>query len=91
LALIEQSIGAYNIICLDEIDGPLDINNRTNFIDILNSQISKLGIEQVFVISHNDAFDAAPLDLILLKDNNVNKNNAGFMANKTIIFENEGI
>ena len=46
LALIEQSIGNYNILCLDEIDGPLDSTNRTNFIDILNSQIDKLGIEQ---------------------------------------------
>lgn len=87
LALIEQSIGAYNILCLDEIDGPLDSVNRGNFIDILNNQIQKLGIEQVFIISHNNAFDTAEMDLVLLKGNNVNKDNTVFMENKNIIFE----
>ena len=91
LALIEQSIGAYNILCLDEIDGPLDNSNRSKFIDILNSQIEKLGIEQAFVISHNNAFDTAAMDLILLKGNAVDKENPIFMENKTIIYENNGI
>lgn len=91
LALIEQSIGGYNILCLDEIDGNLDSNNRTNFMDILNSQIEKLGIEQVFVISHNDAFDTAPVGMVLLKGNTVNKNNTSFMENKDIIFDIEGV
>ena len=87
LALIEQSIGNYNILCLDEIDGPLDSTNRTNFIDILNSQIDKLGIEQVFVISHNNAFDTAEMGLILLRENNIDKDNTIFMQNKNIIYE----
>ena len=39
LALIEQSIGAYNILCLDEIDGPLDNSNRSKFIDILTVKL----------------------------------------------------
>lgn len=90
LALIEQSIGDYNILCLDEIDGPLDANNRENFINILNSQINKLGIEQVCVISHNNAFDTCPLDLVLLKNNGIDtKKNSGFMDNKTVIFNYE--
>ena len=89
LALIEQSIGDYNILCLDEIDGPLDSENRNNFINILNSQIKKLGIEQIFVISHNNAFDIAPLDLILLKGNTVDFENEAFLENKTIIFNAE--
>lgn len=89
LALIEQSIGNYNILCLDEIDGPLDSKNRTNFMDILDGQINKLGIEQVFVISHNDAFDVAGMDLILLNGNNVNLENESFMKNKNIIFNVE--
>jgi len=86
LALIEQAIGEYNIMALDEIDGPLDTNNRQNFLSILNTQIDKLGIEQVFVISHNDAFDTAAMDLILLKDNNVAQKGDEFMKNKQIIF-----
>ncbi len=87
LALIQQATGDYNILCLDEIDGPLDKNNRENFINILNSQISKLGIEQVFVISHNNAFDICPMDLVLLDGNNVNKDDSIFMENKKIIFD----
>lgn len=87
LALIEQSIGDYNILCLDEIDGPLDPTNRGNFINILNSQIEKLGIEQVFVISHNNAFDTAEMGLVLLRGNNIDKDNSVFMENKTIIYE----
>jgi len=87
LALIEQAIGKYNILALDEIDGPLDANNRGNFLSILNKQIDKLDIEQVFVISHNDAFDTEAMDLILLKDSNVATKGDEFMRNKEIIFE----
>jgi len=87
LALIEQSIGDFNILALDEIDGPLDAGNRENFITILNKQIEKLGIEQVFVISHNDAFDTEEMDLILLKGNNVAQKGSEFMRNKQVIFE----
>lgn len=87
LALIEQTIGTYNILCLDEIDGPLDFDNRENFLSILNTQIDKLGIEQVFVISHNDAFDTEAMDLILLKEHNITRKGDEFMKNKNIIFE----
>ena len=87
LALIQQATGDYNILCLDEIDGPLDKDNRENFINILNSQIKKLGIEQVFVISHNNAFDICEMDLVLLDGNTVNKDDPVFMENKTIIFD----
>jgi DNA repair exonuclease SbcCD ATPase subunit len=87
LALIEQSIGAYNILALDEIDGPLDTQNRESFLNILNKQIDKLGIEQVFIISHNDAFDTEEMDLILLRDSNVHQKGPEFMSNKKVIFE----
>jgi DNA repair exonuclease SbcCD ATPase subunit len=87
LALIEQAIGQYNILALDEIDGPLDTANRENFISILNTQIDKLGIEQVFVISHNDAFDTEEMDLILLRDSNVAQKGEEFMRNKEVIYE----
>lgn len=87
LALIEQSIGEYNILCLDEIDGPLDAHNRENFINILNAQIDKLGIEQVFVISHNNAFDICPMDLVLLKDSAIDMTNDAFMEGKTVLYD----
>lgn len=91
LALIEQAIGDYNILCLDEIDGPLDSSNRENFINILNKQMDKLGIEQVFVISHNNAFDVCPLDLVLLKNSDVDRHNSVFMENKNILFNYEDV
>lgn len=91
LALIQQSIGDYNILCLDEIDGPLDAENRENFLNILNSQISKLGIEQVFVISHNNAFDTAAMDLVLLPRHSVDEENTEFMKNKNVIFRYDDI
>jgi DNA repair exonuclease SbcCD ATPase subunit len=87
LALIEQAIGKYNILALDEIDGPLDTSNRANFISILNTQIEKLGIEQVFVISHNDAFDTEEMDLIVLKESNISLKGDDFLKNKEIILE----
>lgn len=87
LALIERSLGEYNIMYLDEIDGPLDKNNRESFINILNKQIQKLGIEQIFIISHNNAFENCSMNLILLSGNSVDKDNEMFMANKEILFE----
>lgn len=87
LALMEQSIKKYNIMSLDEIDGSLDKDNRQNFIEILNKQISDLGIEQMFIISHNAAFDNCPLDLILLKRADTNTEDEEFMKNKNILLD----
>ena len=87
LALIERSISNYNIITLDEIDGPLDVDNRSKFINILTSQIEKLGLEQIFIISHNNAFDACSMDLILLKDAPDDIDNSEYMTNKTILYK----
>jgi DNA repair exonuclease SbcCD ATPase subunit len=88
LALIEQSLGRFNSVCLDEIDGPLDSENRRSFISILKSQISKMSIEQVFVISHNDAFDSESMDMILLPGSHVDRDSE-FFANKRIVFDSE--
>lgn len=86
LALIEQSLGDFNILALDEIDGALDTVNREAFISILSSQVRKLGIEQVFIISHNNAFDSIPMNVILLKGCEAKLSNPEFMKNKTIIY-----
>jgi len=89
LALIERSLGEYNIMYLDEIDGPLDIDNREYFINILNKQIARLGLEQVFVISHNNAYENCSMNLILMPGNRDFKSNELFMENKEIIYEAE--
>lgn len=76
----------WNIICLDEIDGGLDANNRKAFIEMIDSQISSLGIEQVFVISHNQNFDAYPSGMILLRDHGIPVDDEDYMVNKEILF-----
>lgn len=86
LALIEQYSGSFNILSLDEMDGTLDDNNREAFISILDSQIRKLGIEQVFIISHNNAFDNVPMNIIAFPGSESKTSNSEFMRNKTIIF-----
>ena len=71
LSLIIQSMTKYDIIGLDELDGPLDTKNREEFIRILYTFIEQVNCEQVFLISHNNMFDNEPIDLILTGDMNV--------------------
>ena len=71
LSLIIQSMTSYDIICLDELDGPLDIKNRQEFINILYKFIEQVNCEQVFLITHNNMFDNEPVDLILTSETDV--------------------
>ena len=68
LSLIIQSMTKYDIICLDELDGPLDTKNREEFIRVLYEFIRQTGSEQIFLISHNNVFDNECVDLILTGD-----------------------
>jgi len=68
LAIIERALSKYNIVYLDEIDGTLEEKNRRIFIDILEKQIDVLGIEQVFIISHNDEFNSSFCNIINMND-----------------------
>lgn len=80
LSLLNQASTKFNITRLDEIDGGLDYNNRGAFIAILQEVIELLGIEQLFIISHNmesynggtDAIVLAPIDGL---DDNSNGSN----------------
>ena len=71
--LASQTLTKYNIMLLDEIDGPLDTHNRAKFIKILENQIERIGSEQSFLITHNDMFSYYPVDILDLnfgeKDN----------------------
>jgi len=87
LALIEQSKTKYNIIFLDEIDSTLDTDNRRHFIDILEKQIERMNIDQLFIISHNNYFDSSNVDLILLDGNNINTSDKSFMNGKNVLFK----
>lgn len=66
-ALLHNSSTKYNIIKLDEIDGPLDYNNRTYFTDVLNKIMDIMGTEQCIMISHNSELQMDDFDIILLK------------------------
>ena len=63
-ALTCRSLSSYNIMLLDEIDSTLDTSNREKFLRVLEMQIEMIHAEQVFVISHNDMFNAYPVDIV---------------------------
>lgn len=86
LSMIENMIKKYNIIYLDEIDATLSTENRRLFLNMLEKQLLDLGIEQIFIISHNNEFYSYPVDLILFKNNGVDLNDKEFMTNKNVIF-----
>ena len=63
-ALSSRVLSKYNIMLLDEIDGPLDTENREKFIKILEKQIDKIDSEQNFLITHNSMFSSYPVDIL---------------------------
>jgi hypothetical protein len=70
-ALLHNSSTRYNIIKLDEIDGPLDENNRILFIDLLNKIMDIMHTEQCVLISHNSELDVDDSDVIVLRSANL--------------------
>ena len=78
----------YNVVSLDEIDGALDREkNRERFVSIVEDFIEAMGLEQLFVISHNDAFHNTPAGLVLLPGHALPINDNEFMKDKSIIYE----
>lgn len=63
-ALSSQALSKYNIMLLDEVDGPLDTTNREKFIRIMERQIDRINAEQSFLITHNVMFSAYPVDIL---------------------------
>lgn len=70
-ALLYNSSTKYNIIKLDEIDGPLDENNRILFIDLLHKIMAIMRTEQCVLISHNSELNVDDADVIILKSSNL--------------------
>lgn len=56
LAIMEEIMSVYTICILDEIEGGFSDINKHKFIDILGSQIKRVGISQIFMITHNYNF-----------------------------------
>lgn len=69
-ALLFKSSSKYNVLKLDEIDAALDNTNRLYFANLLESQSECLGVEQIFLISHNNEINASNCDVIILKTDN---------------------
>ena len=67
-ALIRQASFKYNIMLLDEVDGPLHKDARNKFINILFKQLQAINAEQVFIVSHNNTFDGFNVNVILTSD-----------------------
>ena len=80
-ALSTNSLSKYNIMLLDEIDGPLDIRNREKFIRIVENQSKRVNAEQLFVITHNNMYQGYPVDIIDLDFESDKKNNSYELGN----------
>ena len=90
LAMMANVTEGYNILYLDEVDSTLDDNNRRSFLSVLDKQIENLNSQQTFIISHNNEFYSADVDLILLKgyQSKININDDVLMGNKKILYQN---
>lgn len=90
LGKIMHDCGGYNIIYLDEMDAELDVNNRKSFIDVINRQMELLGVEQTFIITHNNEFYSSDVDLILLNgyESKIDITDKSIMEGKSIIYKN---
>lgn len=66
-ALSMQSSVKHNIIRLDEIDGPLDEDNRRAFIPVMSRVMELMNVEQCILISHNSESELSNVDIIDLR------------------------
>lgn len=73
-ALIRQAMTKYNILLLDEMDGPLYVSDRSKFLDILYKQIAQINAEQIFLVSHNNTFDGHSVNIIMTTEEHVEDN-----------------
>lgn len=82
-SLLHHSSTVYNILRLDEIDGMLDQNNRSNFLLVLNRFMKELGVENCIMISHSSEMDMSNADIIQLVpvDNSTPNGNIIFTYN----------
>ena len=72
-ALIRQRTFPYNIMLLDEVDGPLHYSARNKFITILFKQLRAIMADQVFLVSHNNTFDGYNVNVIMTTDERVDE------------------
>ena len=84
-SIIESNVenGGYDVLRLDEVDGPLDETRRSGFIDMIQNRINEMGCDSCFIITHNGEFEDIPCDIILLKGNKIPEEK---LRNKNVLF-----
>lgn len=63
--LKKRDNNGYNVYYLDEVDGPLDIEKSSKWIEFLKSVFQTADVEQAFVITHKNMFSSYLVDLIV--------------------------
>lgn len=76
LAIVKNST-KYNIVSFDEMDSTLDSNKRGDFVSIIDRLIETLNMEQLFLISHNDAFSSNNVSVVLFPGGEYDIENSG--------------
>lgn len=64
-AMLEQFAYTYNIILLDEVDGPMYKGNKERFFAALEGMLSRIQCEQSFIITQSTMFNDYPVNLII--------------------------
>ena len=64
-AILSQFVMKYNIILLDEIDGPMHRINKERFFAALEGELDRLKCEQAFIITQSTMFNEYPVNLIV--------------------------
>jgi DNA repair exonuclease SbcCD ATPase subunit len=85
-SIIESNVenGGYDVLRLDEVDGPLDETRRMGFIDMIQKRVDEMGCDSCFIITHNGEFEDIPCDMILLKGAKIPEEK---LRNKNILFK----
>lgn len=64
-AMLEQFAYTYNVILLDEVDGPMYKGNKERFFAALEGMLSRIHSEQAFIITQSTMFNDYPVNLII--------------------------
>lgn len=64
-SLKKHKNSGYNVYYLDEVDGPLDIEKSSRWIEFLENIFQTADVEQAFVITHKNMFSSYLVDLIV--------------------------
>jgi len=89
-SIIESNIenNGYDVLRLDEVDGPLDEKRRIGFIDMIQNRVNEMNCDSCFIITHNGEFEDIPCDIILLKGAKVPETK---LKNKNILYRYQGV